>query len=72
MTRTIGFIKLKSMNNLLPAGNQSLAAQSLKLFDGGRGVESKSGNAFETLDPGEDKVLGKVSPGAVADSLRKL
>jgi len=55
------------MNNLLPAVKQFLSAQPLKMFIGGRWVEAQSGKTFETLDPGEGRVLAKVSAGDVAD-----
>ena len=55
LTRTICLIKVKSMNNPLSPAQQFLWAQPLKLFIGGRWVESQSGKTFETLDPGEGK-----------------
>src|ERR1017187_9565772 len=55
------------MNNSLPAVKQFLSAQPLKLFIGGRWLESQSGKTFETFDPGEGKVLAKVSAGDNAD-----
>jgi acyl-CoA reductase-like NAD-dependent aldehyde dehydrogenase len=44
-----------------------LASQPFKLFIGGKWVEAKSGKTFETLDPGEGKVLAKVAAGESAD-----
>src|SRR6476469_7314626 len=44
-----------------------LASQPFKLFIGGKWAESKSGKTFETLDPGEGKVLAKVAAGDAAD-----
>jgi len=46
---------------------QFLSVQPLKLFIGGRWIEARSRKTFETLDPGEGKVLAKVSAGEVAD-----
>src|SRR5436190_16101730 len=44
-----------------------LASQPFKLFIGGKWVDAKSGKTFETLDPGEGKVLAKVAAGDAAD-----
>ena len=50
-----------------PGVSGFLSAQPLKLFIGGRWVESQSGSTFETMDPGEGQVLAKVSAGDAAD-----
>src|SRR4051812_1697707 len=55
------------MNDLLPAVKEFLASQPLKMFIGGKWVEAKSGKVFETLDPGEGKVLAQVAAGDAAD-----
>ncbi len=55
------------MTSLNPATTQFLSAQPLKLFVGGKWIEAKSGKTFETLDPGEGRVLAKVSAGDSAD-----
>ncbi len=55
------------MTTLLPEVTQFLAAQPLKMFIGGKWVEAKSGKTFETLDPGEGKVLAQISAGDAAD-----
>src|SRR5580765_4294660 len=44
-----------------------LASQPFTLFIGGKWVEAKSGKTFETLDPGEGRVLAKVAAGDAAD-----
>ena len=55
------------MNDPLSAVKQFLSAQPLKLFIGGRWVEAQSGKTFETLDPGEGRVLARVAAGDAAD-----
>lgn len=55
------------MTSLKPEVPKFLSAQPLKLFIGGQWVESQSGKTFETLDPGEGRVLAKVSAGDGAD-----
>src|ERR1019366_5847669 len=55
------------MNEPLSAVKQFLSAQPLKLFIGGRWVEAQGGKTFETLDPGEGKVLASVAAGDAAD-----
>src|SRR4029077_21188229 len=55
------------MSQTNPNVAKFLASQPLKLFIGGKWVEAKSGKTFETLDPGEGKVLAKVSAGEAAD-----
>ena len=55
------------MHNPLSGAQQFLWAQPLKLFIGGRWVESQSGKTFETLDPGEGKVLARIAAGDAAD-----
>lgn len=44
-----------------------LKAPPLKMFIGGRWVESQSGKTFETFDPGKGTVLATVSAGDSAD-----
>src|SRR5690349_9588822 len=55
------------MNSTNPNVSQFLASQPFKLFIGGKWAEAKSGKTFETLDPGEGKVLAKVAAGDAAD-----
>src|SRR6188474_436828 len=55
------------MNSLDPQVTQFLSAQPLKMFIGGRWVPAKSGETFETRDPGEGEVLAQVASGDVAD-----
>ncbi|MEO6182717.1 MAG: aldehyde dehydrogenase family protein, partial [Verrucomicrobiota bacterium] len=55
------------MNELNPAVTKFLSAQPLKMFIGGKWVEAKSGKTFETLDPGEGKLLAKIAAGDAAD-----
>src|ERR1039458_428879 len=55
------------MNDPLSAVQQFLSAQPLKLFIGGRWVKAQGGKTFETLDPGEGKVLASVAAGDAAD-----
>src|SRR5882757_5475800 len=55
------------MSSTNPNVSKFLSSQPFKLFIGGKWVEAKSGKTFETLDPGEGKVLAKVSAGDVAD-----
>ncbi len=50
-----------------PAVSQFLSAQPLKLFIGGRWVDSRSGETFETLDPGNGTVLARIAAGDAAD-----
>ena len=55
------------MPNLNPEVTKFLSTQPLKMFIGGRWTEAISGKTFETLDPGEGKVLAKVAAGDSAD-----
>ena len=55
------------MNSLNPEVIQFLSSQPLKMFIGGRWVESRSGETFATHDPGEGKVLATVAAGDAAD-----
>ena len=55
------------MTSLKPEVTKFLSTQPLKMFIGGRWVESRSGKTFETLDPGEGKVLAQVTAGEAAD-----
>ncbi|MEK7706827.1 MAG: aldehyde dehydrogenase family protein, partial [Verrucomicrobiota bacterium] len=55
------------MTSLNPEVSKFLSAQPLKLFIGGRWIEARSGKTFETLDPGEGKMLAKVSAGENVD-----
>ena len=55
------------MSTLNPEVTRFLSAQPLKLFIGGKWLEAKSGKTFETLDPGEGKVLAKISAGDAPD-----
>src|SRR4051794_36330127 len=50
-----------------PEVTKFLRAQPHKLFIGGRWSEAKSGKTFQTLDPGEGKVLANVAAGDTAD-----
>ena len=55
------------MNDLLPAVKEFLSSQPLKMFIGGQWVEAKSGQTFETRDPGEGKVIATIAAGDAAD-----
>src|SRR5678816_3178970 len=55
------------MSDLNPAVSKFLSSQPLKNFIGGKWMEAKNGKTFETLDPGEGKVLAKVAAGDAAD-----
>ncbi|MEP6662793.1 MAG: aldehyde dehydrogenase family protein, partial [Verrucomicrobiota bacterium] len=55
------------MTTLNPEVTKFLSAQPLKMFIGGKWVEAQSGKTFETLDPGEGKVLAQIAAGDVAD-----
>jgi aldehyde dehydrogenase (NAD+) len=55
------------MTSSNPEAAKFLSVQPLKMFIGGRWVEAKSGKTFETLDPGEGKLLARVSAGDAAD-----
>ncbi len=55
------------MTSLNPEVPKFLSVQPLKMFIGGRWVEAASGRTFETRDPGEGKVLAKISAGDAAD-----
>ncbi|MEO7300480.1 MAG: aldehyde dehydrogenase family protein, partial [Verrucomicrobiota bacterium] len=55
------------MTTLNPEVTKFLATQPLKMFIGGKWVEAKSGKTFETLDPGEGKVLAQIAAGDAAD-----
>ena len=59
--------KEPAMTSLNSEVTKFLSPQPLKMFIGGRWVESKSGKTFETLDPGQGNVLAKVSAGDAAD-----
>lgn len=55
------------MKTLKPEVTRFLSAQPLKMFIGGRWVDSHSGKTFETLDPGDGTVLAKIAAGDVDD-----
>lgn len=55
------------MTSLKPEVLKFLSAEPLKFFVGGRWVGAKSGKTFETLDPGNGRVLAEVSAGDAAD-----
>jgi aldehyde dehydrogenase (NAD+) len=55
------------MSTTNPEVSKFLSSQPLKLFINGKWVEAKSGKTFETLDPGEAKVLAKVAAADAAD-----
>jgi acyl-CoA reductase-like NAD-dependent aldehyde dehydrogenase len=55
------------MTTLNPEVTRFLSSEPLDMFIGGRWVESKSGETFETRDPGEGNVLANVASGEVAD-----
>ena len=53
------------MSSLNPEVTQFLSAQPLKMFIGGRWIESESGQTFETFDPGRGEVLARVAAHSV-------
>src|SRR5262245_53053840 len=55
------------MTTLNPEVTKFLSAQPLKMFIGGRWVESRIVKTFESLDPGEGAVLAKIAACDVAD-----
>lgn len=55
------------MNSLNPDAAKFLSSQPFKLFIGGRWIEAQSGKTFKTFDPGEGRVIAKVSAGDEAD-----
>jgi acyl-CoA reductase-like NAD-dependent aldehyde dehydrogenase len=55
------------MSTLNPEVTKFLATQPLKMFIDGEWVEARSGKTFETLDPGEGKVLARVAAGDATD-----
>jgi acyl-CoA reductase-like NAD-dependent aldehyde dehydrogenase len=55
------------MNEILPEVKEWLSTPPMKMFISGRWVESRSGQTFETLDPGEGEVLARVAAGDSGD-----
>ena len=55
------------MQDLLPEVSRFLSGQPLKMFIGGQWTEAQSKKTFETLDPGEGRVLAAVAAGDKAD-----
>src|SRR5579863_3165415 len=55
------------MNTVQAEVKNFLSSQPLKMFIGGRWVDSSSGKAFETRDPGDGKVIAKVAEGDARD-----
>lgn len=55
------------MDSLHPAVTKFLSAEPLKMLIGGRWVGSRSGETFETRDPGRGTVLARVAAGDAAD-----
>jgi aldehyde dehydrogenase (NAD+) len=55
------------MQDLLPEVSRFLSAQPLKMFIGGQWTEAQSKKTFETLDPGEGRVLAAAAAGDKAD-----
>jgi aldehyde dehydrogenase (NAD+) len=51
----------------LPEVNEFLDQNPIKLFIGGQWVSAKSGSTFETIDPGDGKVLARVAAAEAAD-----
>src|SRR5437867_8815754 len=61
------FGKGKFMTHLHPDVTKFLANQPLKMFIGGEWTAAQSGEAFETRDPGDGKVIAKVAAGDKRD-----
>src|SRR5258706_16287646 len=59
--------KEPAMTSLNSEVTKFLSPQPLKMFIGGPWIESKSGETFGTLDPGQGNVLAKVSAGEAAE-----
>jgi acyl-CoA reductase-like NAD-dependent aldehyde dehydrogenase len=55
------------MPNLKPEVTKFLSLQALPMFIGGRWTQASSGASFETRDPGNGTVLGRVAAGDAAD-----
>jgi acyl-CoA reductase-like NAD-dependent aldehyde dehydrogenase len=55
------------MNTAQAAVKDFLSPEPLKMFIGGRWVDSSSGNRFETRDPGNGEVIAKVAEGDARD-----
>lgn len=55
------------MTSIDPQVTKFLSAQPLKMFIGGKWVDSASGKTFETFDPGRGVLLAKVAAGDAAD-----
>ncbi len=52
---------------MLPEVTQFLATQPLRMFIGGDWVEAAGGGTFETRDPGDNKLLARVTAGDERD-----
>src|SRR5687767_9195991 len=55
------------MSAMHPEVSRFLTNQPLKMFIGGEWVEPVGGETFETRDPGDNKLLARVSAGDARD-----
>jgi len=58
---------MSETNDLLPAVKEFLSQRPVKMFIGGKWIESADKQTFETLDPGSGTPLAAVAEGKAAD-----